>query len=120
MRQREDLKVQRSKKRFGNTPEGKVKQAVWDLLVRFKEQGKPIWWIMTSTNGSSADGQGDFLCCIDGRLVYIETKAPYGKASDNQIAMQNDIFKARGHYWFVYPADLEWLELKIKEMLRNE
>jgi hypothetical protein len=69
------------------TPEGRVKAAV---KKRLKELG--AWYYMPVQNGMGIVGVPDFVCCLGGRMVAIETKAP-GKRSnttpnqDRQIAL---------------------------------
>lgn len=53
------------------TPEGRVKNQVKKLL---KDMG--VWYYMPVQNGMGVVGVPDIICCISGRLVAIETKAP--------------------------------------------
>ena len=53
------------------TPEGRVKEAVKKLL---KEHG--IWYYMPVQNGMGVTGIPDFICCNNGLMLAIETKAP--------------------------------------------
>lgn len=53
------------------TPEGRVKHAVKKKL---KELG--VWYYMPVSNGMGRVGAPDFICCVEGRFLAIETKAP--------------------------------------------
>lgn len=63
------------------TPEGRVKDAVKRLL---KSRG--IYYYMPMNNGMGRVGAPDFICCWDGRMLAIETKAPgkRGNTTPNQ------------------------------------
>jgi len=63
------------------TKEGKVKADVKKFLA-----GRGYWWTMPVTGGYGSSGVPDFLVCVGGRFVAIETKAP-GKLK-NTTAMQ--------------------------------
>lgn len=56
---------------MGQTPEGKVKAAVKKLL---KKHG--VYFYMPVQNGMGVVGIPDFICCIRGHFMAIETKAP--------------------------------------------
>ena len=75
------------------TPEGRVKKAVKQWLV-----ARGYYYYMPVSNGMGRVGAPDFLCCINGRYVGIETKAP-GKRSNttpNQDREIEAIRAARG------------------------
>lgn len=75
------------------TPEGKVKEAV---KRRLKDAG--IWWYCPVQNGMGVVGIPDFICCWNGRLLAIETKAPGKRAntSPNQDRRIAEIKAAGG------------------------
>jgi hypothetical protein len=53
------------------TPEGKVKNEVKKWLKLHK-----IWFYCPVQNGMGVVGIPDFICCMGGRFLAIETKAP--------------------------------------------
>jgi hypothetical protein len=61
------------------TPEGRVKAAIKKVL---KEYG--IWYYMPVQNGMGVTGIPDFICCMAGRFLGVEAKAPGGKLTPNQ------------------------------------
>lgn len=78
---------------MGMTPEGRVKAAVKRRL-----ESRGVWFYMPVQNGMGRVGIPDFICCMDGRFLAIETKAP-GKRGDvtaNQQRNLNDIAAAGG------------------------
>lgn len=78
---------------MASTPEGKVKQKVKEVLKRHN-----IYWFCPVQNGMGVVGTPDFLCCVDGKFLAIETKAP-GKLSSvtpNQEARMDDIRASGG------------------------
>lgn len=68
---------------MAKTPEGKVKDAVKALLKRHG-----IWYCMPMGTGFGASGVPDFICCIEGRFLAVETKAPGRRA--NTTSMQDE------------------------------
>lgn len=92
------------------TPEGRVKDKVKKLL-----KARGIWYFMPAANGFGRVGIPDFICCMDGKFLAIETKAP-GKR-DNTTANQenriNEIRAARG--WALVVDDPQQLEEFLNE-----
>ena len=92
------------------TPEGRVKEKVKKLL-----KGRGIWYFMPAANGFGRVGIPDFICCMDGKFLAIETKAP-GKR-DNTTANQenriNEIRAAKG--WALVVDDPQQLEEFLNE-----
>lgn len=73
------------------TPEGKVKAAVKKYL---REQG--VWFWMPVSNGMGQVGIPDFICCLNGTFIAIETKAP-GKLSNVTANQQRVIDEIKAH-----------------------
>lgn len=78
---------------MAQTPEGKVKAAV---KKRLNELG--VWFCMPMGTGFGNSGVPDFICCMNGQFLAIETKAPGKRGNtttlqDRQIAA---IHKAGG------------------------
>jgi len=70
------------------TPEGRVKDKVKAYL---KSLGPDrCFFYMPVQNGMGVVGIPDFVCCIDGRFVAIETKAP-GKLANVTANQQQKI-----------------------------
>lgn len=60
------------------TPEGKIKQLVKRWL---KGEFPTAWYYMPVQNGMGVTGVPDFIICVNGLFLAIETKAP-GKEKD--------------------------------------
>jgi hypothetical protein len=76
-----------------STPEGKVKERVKRLLKSFG-----IYWHMPVMNGMGSPSL-DFICCVRGYYLAIETKAPGKKPTPRQELTMKAIAAAGG---FVY------------------
>lgn len=61
-------------------------------------------------NGYSTNGTPDILACVNGYFLAIEVKAPEGKPSELQLVKIDDIRKAGGLAYVVYPSG--WFKLK--------
>jgi hypothetical protein len=97
---------------MAQTPEGKVKAAVKKLL---KEHS--IWFFMPMQNGFGVVGIPDFICCLNGKFMAIETKAP-GKRNNttpNQDRVLKEIQDHGG--WSVVVDDVEQLRTFLKGIL---
>ena len=81
------------------TPEGKVKEKVKKILRKYD-----VWYYMPVQNGMGVVGIPDFICCMDGQFLAIETKAPGRKSqvTPNQRRRMQEIMQADG---IVYVAD---------------
>jgi hypothetical protein len=71
--------------------EAKLKQEVKDLL-----NAKGAYWFMPVQMGYGVSGTPDFLCCIDGKFVAIETKAVGRKPGPFQLHRIKEIIDAGG------------------------
>lgn len=90
------------------TPEGKVKQKVKDLCKRHD-----VYYHMPVQNGMGKPTL-DFILCVDGYFVAVETKAPGKKPTPRQLLTMAEMEKAGG-VTMVVDGDktLEELELLI-------
>lgn len=55
------------------TPEGKVKDAVREIL----DNTEQCWYFMPVQNGMGQSGIPDFICCVKGRFLAVETKSKH-------------------------------------------
>ncbi len=67
------------------TPEGRVKAKCKEYL-----QSIGAWFYMPVSNGMGRHGIPDIICCIDGRFVGVECKAP-GKKSTVSALQEREI-----------------------------
>ena len=73
------------------------------------------WYVIRIQQGFGCHkGVSDLICCKDGRVVFVETKATKGKLSANQILFQFEIERAGGTYWCVHSLT------ELCELLRGE
>jgi hypothetical protein len=76
---------------MANTPEGRVKDAVKKELRK-----RDIWYFMPMQNGFGVVGIPDFICCMEGSFLAIETKAP-GKRGDTTANQDRVIAEIEAH-----------------------
>lgn len=87
------------------TPEGKVKAKVKRLLAKYKLWGD---WPVPSGYGKSTL---DWIGCVGGQFVAIETKPPGGKLTDRQELTVKAMEAAGAKVFLVaYEADLRLLK----------
>jgi hypothetical protein len=89
---------------MAETPEKKVKKKVRSLL---DELG--AYYVMPVTGGYGTQGAPDFLVCLKGRFVGIETKAGKGKTTALQDLNLQKIRDAGGVALVIYETDLDVL-----------
>jgi len=82
------------------TPEGKVKAAVNRVLDEYKGTYK----FMPVPGGFGASSL-DYLLCVNGRFVAIETKAPGKKPTDRQKMVIGQIKRAGGAVFVIDSVD---------------
>jgi len=97
-----------------STPEGRVKAKVKQALKVF---GTDCWYFMPVQSGFGRPAL-DFMCCIRGRMVAIETKAPGGELSPTQRSTKAMLELAGAIVLIVW--DETSLELALKILLALE
>ena len=101
------------------TPEGRVKDKCKKIL-----KARGIWYYMPVQNGMGVVGIPDLICCMEGRFLGIETKAP-GKLhtlTANQRNRIREIHEAGGFALVIDdPEHLEeWLNAYEKIQAQGE
>lgn len=87
------------------TPEGKVKQEVKKILKRHG-----VWYCMPRGTTYGRSGVPDFLCCVAGKFLGIETKAGNNRPTALQTRELDAIAKAGGLVLVLNESNLEDLE----------
>jgi len=89
------------------TPEGRVKDAVKTLLRKYH-----VYWHMPVMNGMGAPSL-DFICCVSGRYLGIECKAPGAKPTTRQ-KLTMELINQAGGTTFVVDGELRHVETWIQ------
>jgi len=82
------------------TPEGRVKAAVNRVLSKYKS----VYKFMSVPSGYGPSTL-DYLLCVEGRFVAIETKAPGKKPTARQRHIAGEIERAGGVVFIIDSAD---------------
>lgn len=101
---------------MATTPEGKVKRAVKEVLNKF---GSRCHYFMPMTGGYGRSGEPDFICCIDGYFIAIETKSGNNKPTPLQEAMLHEIRFAGGTAMVVNEVTVKTLEEALNEVVEK-
>ena len=86
------------------TPEGKVKKAVRQVL-----DALGAYYVMPVTGGYGKQGAPDFLVCLHGNFIGIETKAGKGKTTALQELNLKKIIDCGGVALVVREEDVKYL-----------
>jgi len=82
------------------TPEGRIKGKVKIVLDKAFPSEYPCYYEMLSTHGYGKPGL-DFTCCMFGRFVSIETKAPGEWLTPRQRLTALSILKSGGKVFII-------------------
>lgn len=99
---------------MAQTPEGRVKKKVSDLLKSVSE----IYYFMPVPSGFG-ESTLDYIGCYRGKLFAIETKAPGKKPTPRQMQIINAIRRAGGAV-FVIDGDITELQQWIRATTPDE
>jgi hypothetical protein len=80
------------------TPEGRVKDAIKDLLGPIRSG---LWWYMPAQNGRGVSGVPDFVGCSRGRFFAIEAKAPSKVPSAFQELVKEEMEAAEAEVFVI-------------------
>ena len=78
-------------------------------------KSKGAYFIKTHGDRFSRVGVPDIIACVNGRFVAGEGKAENGRPSELQLYHLDEIRKAGGHSFLLYPKDFE----NFKNFLEN-
>ena len=65
-------------------------------------------------------GTPDIIACVNGHFVAVEVKAENGKPSDLQLYHLEQIYKAGGHSFLLYPKDFEDFKNLCEKLLTSQ
>lgn len=74
-----------------------------------------IWWFMYVPTGYGEAGIPDFLCCVNGRFLAIETKFGNKKPTALQARQMGEIEKAAGVALVINEKNVGELEKALKK-----
>lgn len=102
---------------MSRTPEGKVKDEVRKIFqsINDKWPGR-LWYCMPMGQLYGKRGVPDFLVCVNGKFLAIETKAEGGKLTAMQKLELRKVAEAGGYNLVVFPAALELLSRMLHEL----
>jgi len=99
------------------TPEGKIKAKVNRMLAPYIERGD-IWKFMPVQMGMGAPAL-DYILCVKGYFVSIETKVPGKQLTPRQELTSSAMNKAGGKVFVVFDEmSLAYAHTEIEFMLR--
>lgn len=96
------------------TPEGRVKSLVREIL----DNTPFCWYFMPVQNGMGQSGIPDFICCVRGKLLGIETKSKYSsrKLTALQAKQIRLINEAQGVALMVNEDNLDELKQILQDL----
>lgn len=97
---------------MADTPEKKVKKRVRQVL-----DSLGAYYVMPVTGGYGNSGAPDFLVCLHGKFIGIETKAGKGKTTLLQDMNLDKIRVAKGFALVVREEDVESLDSFAQRLL---
>jgi len=94
--------------------ESDVKKETKKVLTSF---GDRLWWYMPVPSGYGTQGIPDFVCCLDGMFVGIETKFGANGLSRWQVKQRDDMSKAGGAFYTITEKNVHELESMLLALL---
>lgn len=98
---------------MANTPEGKIKERVRNLLNRAKDNGVPLYYFFPPSNGYGTAGAPDIVGSCRGKFFGIETKVPGRKPTLLQQRAAEKILESNGVHFLIYGTDDDYLRLEL-------
>jgi len=96
--------------------EKQVKTKVLRVLKKLQREGIPLWYYMPVQMGMGRAGIPDFVVCINGRFVAIETKRDRkAQLSVRQAFERKKIENAGGLYLVIHDENYPSLERALRD-----
>lgn len=96
-----------------------AKEKIFETKIKKMLKEKGAYHVKFFANGYTRSGVPDILACVNGYFVGIEVKAQNGHPSELQLYNAEQIRKAGGFSFIVYPSGYDEL-IKIIDGLRRE
>ena len=81
---------------MGETPEGKIKRKLREKLRQL-----PACYVFMPVQTGLGASTLDYLCCVNGHFVAIETKAPGRQMTARQQVVMHEMLEAGAHVFLV-------------------
>ena len=78
------------------------------------------YFIKTHGDRFSKVGTPDIIACVNGHFVAVEVKAENGKPSELQLYHLEQIYKAGGHAFLLYPKGFEDFKNYCENLLTSQ
>ena len=78
------------------------------------------YFIKTHGDRFSKVGTPDIIACVNGHFVAVEVKAENSKPSELQLYHLDEIRKAGGHSFLLYPKDFENFKKILENLLTSQ
>ena len=78
------------------------------------------YYIKTHGDRFSRVGTPDIIACVNGHFVAVEVKAENGKPSDLQLYHLEQIQKAGGYSFLLYPKNFEDFKIFCEKLLTSQ
>lgn len=82
-------------------------------------KAQDCWFVKFFANKMTKEGIPDVLSCINGYFVAVEIKAQNGKPSDLQIYHCEEIRKAGGFAFILYPSGFNDFKKFVEDLKRD-
>lgn len=83
-------------------------------------KSKGAYFVKTHGDRFSRVGVPDILACVNGHFVAIEVKSTTGKPSELQLYHLDEIQKAGGYSFLLYPKDFENFKNFLENLLTSQ
>lgn len=94
------------------TPETKLKNKV-KAILREVSREYSLYWDMSGASLYGTAGKADFILCLEGLYIALETKPSDKSLEPLQAKRQSDVIKAGGISLRITEADLPTLHLQL-------
>ena len=96
------------------------REKLYEKKIKVYLKSIGAYFIKTHGDRFSKVGTPDILACVNGHFVAVEVKAENGKPSDLQLYHLEQIRKAGGHSFLLYPKDFEDFKKICENLLTSQ
>ena len=94
-----------------------VNEKLFENKIKDYLKSIDAYFIKTHGDRFSRVGTPDIIACVNGHFVAVEVKAENGKPSELQLYHLEQIRKAGGHSFLLYPKDFDYFKKYIQKLI---